>query len=169
MFTVSVARSFVAQHYLTVPDPGQEGIRHSHHYTVEATFFGPGLNEYGYLIDIDDATAALETTVESFRDRTLNDLAAFDGLNPSAERFARIFADRLLESIEPSPATRLRVVVDEDEVASVSYERSLTGHDADTARGDVTEHEPGDDPPATHERRETPIRKQATDEGPNGR
>ena len=125
MYSVSVSRSFVAQHYLTVPDPGPEGELHSHTYTVEATFRGPELDEYGYLVDIDAVIAALEAVVDAFRDRTLNDLPAFEGENPSAERFARVFGDRLLERLEPEPATELEISLREDDVARVRHERAL--------------------------------------------
>ena len=125
MYSVSVSRSFVAQHYQTVPDPGPEGELHSHTYTVEATFRGPELDEYGYLVDIDAVIAALEAVVDAFRDRTLNDLPAFEGENPSAERFARVFGDRLLERLEPKPATELEISLREDDVARVRHERAL--------------------------------------------
>ncbi len=125
MYAVSVSRAFVAQHYLTVPDPGPEGTLHSHHFTVEATFSGPELNQYGYLVDIDAVIEALEAVVESFRDETLNELAAFRGLNPSAEHFARIFADRLADRLTPPEATQLEIELQEDDVATVSYDRTL--------------------------------------------
>ncbi len=125
MYSVGVSRSFVAQHYLTVPDPGPEGTLHSHHYTVEATFLGPRLDEFGYLVDIDDVNAAIDDLVERYRDETLNDLPAFEGLNPSVEHFARIFGDRLCESLEPEAATDLRVAMREDDVARVVHERTL--------------------------------------------
>ncbi|MFT4881103.1 MAG: 6-pyruvoyltetrahydropterin/6-carboxytetrahydropterin synthase, partial [Salinirussus sp.] len=40
MYTTTVRTDFVAQHYLTVPDPGPEGEPHSHHYEVELEFRG---------------------------------------------------------------------------------------------------------------------------------
>ena len=125
MYAVSVSRTFVAQHYLTVPNPGPEGILHSHQYTVEATFRGPGLDEYGYLVDIDAVIDALEAVVDSLRDRTLNELPALEGRNPSAERLASIVGDRLLERLEPATATELVIRIDEDDIASVSHERPL--------------------------------------------
>ena len=125
MYAVSVSRTFVAQHYLTVPNPGPEGTLHSHQYTVEATFRGPDLDEYGYLVDIDAVIDALEAVVDSLRDRTLNELPALEGQNPSAERLARIVGDRLVERLEPATATELVVRIDEDDVASVSHERPL--------------------------------------------
>lgn len=125
MYTVSVTRSFVAQHWLTVPDPGPEGRLHSHQFTVDVTFEGPELNEYGYLVDIDAVIEALEATVGEFRDETLNELPAFEGRNPSAEHFARIFGDSLLSRLQPETATQVEVELQEDDVASVTHERTL--------------------------------------------
>ena len=70
----------MAQHYLTVPDPGPEGEPHSHHYELELTFRGADLNQYDYLIDIDDAEATLSTLALRYRDELLNDLPEFEGL-----------------------------------------------------------------------------------------
>ncbi len=125
MYAVSVSRSFVAQHFLTVPNPGPEGVLHSHHFTVTATYRGPELNEYGYLVDIDAVTEALDATVETFGDETLNDLPAFAGKNPSAEHFARIFGEQLIERLTPPAATQLEIAIQEDDVATVTHERTL--------------------------------------------
>lgn len=125
MYSVSVSRSIIVQHYLTVPDPGSEGDRHSHQFTVEATLRGPEVNEYEYLVDIDDLVDAMDTVAAFYGDRTLNDLPAFAGSNPSAERFARVFGDRLLERLETDTVTELRVEIEEDDVARVAHERSL--------------------------------------------
>lgn len=125
MYTVSVTRSFIAQHWLTVPDPGPEGTLHSHHFTAEVTFEGPELNEYGYLVDIDAVNKAVEATVAEFRDETLNELLAFEGRNPSAEHFARIFGDSLLTRLQPETATRLKIKLQEDDVASVAHGRTI--------------------------------------------
>ncbi len=123
MYSVTVSRTFVAQHYLTVPDPGPEGTLHSHTYTVEATFRGPELGEYGYLVDIDAVIEALEAVVDGVRDRTLNDMPAFEGKNPSAERFGRILGDRLLERLDPPAATELEIRLEEDDIAAVGHVR----------------------------------------------
>ena len=125
MYSVSVSRTFVAQHYLTVPEPGPEGELHSHTFTVEATFYGPELDEFGYLVDIDDVETAMEATTAEFRDRTLNEMPAFEGLNPSAEHLARRFTARLRERIVPQTATELRIEVREDDTATVSYRTGL--------------------------------------------
>ena len=125
MYTVSVSRACIAQHYLTVPDPGPEGTLHSHRFDVEVSFRGPTLNEYGYLVDIDAVIDALETVVDGVRDRTLNDLPAFEGVNPSAERLAEHVGDRLLDRLDPKPASELAVRVREDDVAEVVHERPI--------------------------------------------
>ena len=125
MFELAVSRDFVAQHYLTVPDPGPvEGEPHSHHYSVEVRFAGPELNEYGYLVDIDAVEAALDDLTERYRDELLNDLPAFEG-NPSVERFARVFADEVATDLDAPTPEQLTVRMWEDEIAWASYERSL--------------------------------------------
>ena len=122
MYELTVTESFVAQHYLTVPNPpAEEAALHSHTFTAEATFRGPELGEYGYLLDIDLAIEALGDAADRYRDETLNDL--LDG-NPSAERLARALFDALADVDAPA-ATELTVTVREDDVASVSYAGAL--------------------------------------------
>ncbi|UPM42748.1 6-pyruvoyl trahydropterin synthase family protein [Halocatena salina] len=126
-YELAVTRDFVAQHYLTVPDPGAEGDVHSHRYTVELRFAGPTLDEYGYLVDIDAVNAVLDDLEERYRDAKLNDLPEFEGTNPSVERFARLFGDRVENEIpEPNP-TALVVRLWEDDSAWASHHRSLDG------------------------------------------
>ena len=130
MYTVSVSSRFVAQHVLTVPDPGPEGELHSHHFGVEVRVRGLELGASGYLLDIDVLTTALERTVADFRDETLNDLPEFEGLNPSVEHLSRVFGDRLLESLDSlgtdlERLETLEVSIDEDDVARVTHERGL--------------------------------------------
>ncbi|RRJ33861.1 6-carboxytetrahydropterin synthase [Halocatena pleomorpha] len=125
MYELAVTRDFVAQHYLTVPDPGAEGNVHSHRYAVELRFAGPTLDEYGYLVDIDAVNAALDSIEKRYRDATLNDLPEFEGTNPSVERFARLLGDRVENAIsEPNP-TQFLVRLWEGESAWASHHRSL--------------------------------------------
>ena len=123
MYSVTVERSFVAQHFLTVPDPGPEGERHSHSYTANVRLAGDELNEYGYLVDIDDVEARLAATVARYRDATLNDLPEFEGLNPSLEQFARLFGDRFLTDFDAPEVESLAVELREDDVAWAAFER----------------------------------------------
>ncbi|MFB6101620.1 MAG: 6-pyruvoyl tetrahydropterin synthase family protein [Haloplanus sp.] len=125
MYRLSVSRDFVAQHYLTVPDPGPEGEVHSHHFEVDVRLAGADLNEYGYLVDIDAVDAALDDLEARYRDALLNDLPEFEAANPSVERFARLFGDRFVATAPTGEATRLTVRMWEDDVAWASHERRL--------------------------------------------
>ncbi|RQG95996.1 6-pyruvoyl trahydropterin synthase family protein [Natrarchaeobius chitinivorans] len=124
MYSVTVSQCLVAQHYLTVPDPGPEGELHSHHFTVAATIRNAELNEHGYVHDIDDVRRAMDAVCGFYADRTLNDCPGFEDRNPSVERFARLFGDRLLEHLEPDGVSELRIEIEEDDVASVAHERT---------------------------------------------
>ena len=118
MYTVTVTESFVAQHFLTVPDPPPgEAELHSHTFRTEVTFRGPELGEYGYLLDIDLARAELDAVADSYRDSTLND--SLEG-NPSVERLAAAIAAELSE-IDAPTVEEVSVTVHEDDVAAVSY------------------------------------------------
>jgi 6-pyruvoyltetrahydropterin/6-carboxytetrahydropterin synthase len=125
MYTVTVQESFIAQHYLTVPDPGPEGDLHSHRFTAEVELRGSDLNEYGYLVDIDAVKAGIATVVDEYADATLNDKPAFAGLNPSVEHFARIFCDRFVTAAAPTNPEAVEVRLWEDEEAWASYETRL--------------------------------------------
>lgn len=124
MYTVTLSRAFVAQHFLTVPNAGPEGERHSHRYELELELRGERLNEHGYLVDIDDARRVLDRTVDRYRDETLNDLPEFEGLNPSLEHFARILCHRLLADVEAPEVESATVTLREDETARASYRRA---------------------------------------------
>ena len=121
MYTVAVKRDFVAQHFLIGGDWGAENERHSHHYAVELQLEGPTLDEHGYLVDIVDIEANLDALVAYYRDRTLNDLPEFAGLNPSIEHFAHILAEALAGRIQAPTLTTLTVVIWENNIAWASY------------------------------------------------
>jgi len=125
MYTVAVRRQFVSQHYLVGGDWGDENQRHSHGYRVEVQLSGERLDPHGYLTDITEIEAALEALVESYRDRTLNELPEFTGLNPSIEHFSRIFGDKLLERLTLSHLDKIRVKIWETDIAWAAYERRL--------------------------------------------
>lgn len=125
MYSTTVLTSFVAQHYLTVPNPGPEGEPHSHHFEVELTFRGPELNEYDYLVDIDDARVALDTLTDRYRDQLLNELPEFEGYNPSVERFARVVFDRVTDIVTDQTVTELQVRIWEDDTAAATYDAAV--------------------------------------------
>ena len=125
MYTVAVGRDFVAQHYLVGGDWGAENERHSHHYRVEVQLKGEALDKHGYLVDIVDLEAGLEALVAYYRDRTLNELPEFMGLNPSIEHFARILCSQLAERIKAPNIKALRVKLWETGIAWAAFEKHL--------------------------------------------
>ncbi len=125
MYTLTVQRDFVAQHYLIGGDWGPENDLHSHHYRIDLELQGDTLDQHGYLVDIVDVENHLNTLVASYRDRTLNDLPTFAGLNPSIEHFSRIFCMAMVDHLQASTLTGLKVVIWENEIARASYHHTL--------------------------------------------
>lgn len=121
MYTVAVKRDFVAQHFLIGGDWGAENEWHSHHYAVEVQLHGETLDRHGYLVDIVDIETHLNALVAHYRDKTLNDLPEFAGLNPSIEHFARIFCTQLAEHIQAETLTAVTVKLWENEIAWASF------------------------------------------------
>jgi 6-pyruvoyltetrahydropterin/6-carboxytetrahydropterin synthase len=121
MYTVTVVRPLIAQHFLTVPNPGPEGDLHSHHFRLEVELAGEELNEYDYLVDIDEVDAALDAIESRYSDETLNDLPEFEGYNPSVERFARVVHERISDEVTTEGVERLTVTMWEDDVANAAY------------------------------------------------
>ena len=121
MYTVAVKRNFIARHFLIGGDWGPENELHSHHYQVEVQMEGPILNEHGYLVDIVEIEANLEEIIAAYRDRTLNELPEFEGLNPSIEHFSRIICRSLSARIHAPNLTTLTVKIWENDIAWASY------------------------------------------------
>ncbi len=121
MYTVAVRRNFVAQHYLIGGDWGTENEWHSHHYQVEVQLAGETLDQHGYLVDIVDIEANLDALVATYRDKTLNDLPEFAGLNPSIEHFSRIFCQAMNGRIHAPNISAITVQMWENDIAWASF------------------------------------------------
>lgn len=122
-----VKRTFVAQHFLTVPNCGKENEWHSHTFTLELTLSAPTLNADGYLVDIVKVTEVMDSVIEGFRDKTMNDLPAFAGLNPSIEHFARIISDQIAPFLEETQIETMHARLWEDDLAWAAYHKELKG------------------------------------------
>jgi 6-pyruvoyltetrahydropterin/6-carboxytetrahydropterin synthase len=125
MYTLTVKRDFIAQHFLIGGDWGDENDLHSHHYTVEVQLQGDELDQHGYLVDIIDLEQKLETLVDYFRDVVLNELPEFVGLNPSIEHFSRIIWHSLAKEISAQNIKEMVIQLWENDIAWVSYRRNL--------------------------------------------
>lgn len=125
MYTVAVKRDFIAQHYLIGGDWGAENKKHSHHYQVELQLHGDSLDANGYLVDIVEIERILDSLVEHYRDRTLNELHEFEGLNPSIEHFSRILGQALTAHLQAENIHSLTVKLWENDIAWASYRAAL--------------------------------------------
>jgi 6-pyruvoyltetrahydropterin/6-carboxytetrahydropterin synthase len=125
MYSVAVRRNFIANHFLTGGDWGPENECHAHHYVVETRFDGTELDHHGYLVDICEVEAALDALVEDYRDKTLNRLAVFEGLNPSLEHFARIIWQAVSDQLQASNIKSMTVRVWENDIAWAAYRKNL--------------------------------------------
>ena len=125
MYTLAVRRDFVAQHFLIGGDWGAENQWHSHHYVLELQLEGDTLDRHGYLVDIVNVEAALEEVVAHYKDKTLNELPEFAGLNPSIEHFSRIVCQQLAERVRADNLTTVAVRIWENDIAWTSYRLAL--------------------------------------------
>ena len=123
-YAVAVRHEFTARHYLIGSDWGAENQLHEHHYVVEIRLEGRQLDRHGYLIDIDAVTAALGEQVGRYRDKTLNSLPEFAGLNPNLEHLARIMGVALAASLD-SHLQGLAVRIWENEFAWAEYRKEF--------------------------------------------
>ena len=125
VYTLAVKRDFVAQHYLIGGDWGAENQWHSHHYQLEVLLEGDTLDQHGYLVDIVDVERSLAELVAYYRDKTLNDLPEFAGLNPSIEHFTRILCNALASRLQATTLTAVRVKIWENDIAWAAYRQVL--------------------------------------------
>jgi 6-pyruvoyltetrahydropterin/6-carboxytetrahydropterin synthase len=125
MYTVAVKRDFIARHYLTGGDGGDEDKPHAHHYMIEVRLEGGTLDEHGYLTDICDIETILDARIDYFRDKLLNDLPEFGGLNPSIEHFARIICQSMAADMQTQQLSAMSVKLWENESAWAQFRQSF--------------------------------------------
>ncbi|NOZ48955.1 MAG: 6-carboxytetrahydropterin synthase [Chloroflexi bacterium] len=122
MYTLSLNRTFIAQHFLTDEDAGPENELHSHLYRVELMIEGEELDPHGYLVDIIDLNVQFDALLDHYRDKSLNDLPEFAGLNPSIEHFGRILCEQMDKALYAPNVTAISIKLYKDTVAWVMYD-----------------------------------------------
>jgi 6-pyruvoyltetrahydropterin/6-carboxytetrahydropterin synthase len=120
-FRVAVRKKFIAQHYLIGGDWGPENELHSHPYMLEVELEGAELDKHGYLVDIVTIEAGMGEIVNYYSEKTLNDLAEFEDLNPSIEHFACILNEMLRPLLSDANLIALTVNLWEHDEAWASY------------------------------------------------
>lgn len=126
MYSISVQKDFIAQHYLIGGDWGEENDPHSHHYVIELIIEHDELDQHGYLVDIVDIEAGLDQTVNYFKDKMLNELPEFEGLNPSLEHFSSIIWQQLVMQVSLSGKGNLEIKLWENETCWAAYKKEYS-------------------------------------------
>ncbi|MDQ7829194.1 MAG: 6-carboxytetrahydropterin synthase [Armatimonadota bacterium] len=129
MFEVGVRARFEAAHRLR-GDFGPATRLHGHTYVVEAVVRGPALSEGGTLIDVGTLRGLLNAAVGEFHYRDLDEVAAFQGQNTTAEVVARrIFAVLQAGLASVRGVDRLRVTVWESPDVFAAYEAAIRSNE----------------------------------------
>jgi len=93
-FEITALRTFAAAHQLRLYDGSLEPL-HGHNWRVKVTVGADRLDSIGVVMDFHELDRALEETITPMRNRHLNELAAFQVLNPSTENVALHIARNL--------------------------------------------------------------------------
>ncbi len=117
MYTLAVRRDFIARHYLIGGNWGAENLPNSHRYVLEVQLEGNELDQHGYLADIVDVEQHLDELIDYYKEKMLNDLPEFAGLNPSLEHFTRILSAALAERINAPNVGAVKIILWENETA----------------------------------------------------
>ena len=125
MFTLGIERRFIARHRMVGGDWGPENELHSHPYRLEVAVEGETLDGHGFLVDLVDLDRRLDGLIGQYRERILNELPAFAGLNPSLENFARILCTSLVAETETAGFGAVTVRLWESDSAWAAFREAL--------------------------------------------
>lgn len=94
MFDLTIIAEFEAAHQL--PDyPGKCCRLHGHNWKVEVTVNGTELNELGMVMDFKELKTEVGKVMDTLDHYYLNELSAFQTVNPTAENIAKYIFDTL--------------------------------------------------------------------------
>ena len=125
MFTLGIERRFIARHRMVGGDWGPENELHSHAYRLEVAVEGETLDRHGFLVDLVDLDRRLDGLIDQYRERILNELPAFAGLNPSLENFARILCTSLVAETKAAGFGAVTVRLWESDSAWAAFREAL--------------------------------------------
>ena len=125
MFTLGIERRFIARHRMVGGDWGPENELHSHPYRLEVAVEGETLDGHGFLVDLVDLDRRLDGLIDQYRERILNELPAFAGLNPSLENFARILCTSLVAETKAAGFGAVTVRLWESDSAWAAFREAL--------------------------------------------
>lgn len=86
-FQITITREFSAAHAIRLYDGSLEPI-HGHNWRVSVTVSADQLDSIGVVMDFHELARLVDEVVGPMRNRSLNDLPEFAGVNPTAENVA---------------------------------------------------------------------------------
>jgi len=122
MYEVSVDETFAAAHNLREYKGKCEDL-HGHNYKVRVTLAGKNVDSTGLLYDFVHLKQVIREIIHGLDHKYLNELPAFDVLNPSAENIARHIYDQMAKQLRETPngAVVARITVWETETTAATY------------------------------------------------
>ena len=120
MYEVKIITSFSAAHRLENFYGKCEAL-HGHKWKVEVCLTGERLGEAGLVRDFGVVKARTREILEEIDHKFLNELPAFQNLNPSSENLARYLFERLGAVLNDDMVSVSRVSVWESDTSCASY------------------------------------------------
>jgi len=93
-FEISTTRTFSAAHQLRMYDGSLEPL-HGHNWQIRATVGRSELDNIGVVMDFHELQRRVNAIVDPMHNVNLNDLPAFQSINPSAENVALVVGQKL--------------------------------------------------------------------------
>ncbi len=121
MYELKVISSIAAAHRLRGIEGRCEDL-HGHNWKVEVFVTGEELGADGLLIDFKWIKKATEKVLQELDHKFLNELDAFEGLNPSSENLARHIHESLRKHLNQQNIRVSRVTVWESDTAAATYQ-----------------------------------------------
>jgi 6-pyruvoyltetrahydropterin/6-carboxytetrahydropterin synthase len=120
LYELKVISSIAAAHQLKGIGGKCEDL-HGHNWKVEVFVTGEELGTDGLLIDFKWIKRATEEVLQRLDHKFLNELGAFEGLNPSSENLARHIHESLRKRLNRKDVTVSKVTVWESDSAAATY------------------------------------------------
>ncbi|MEF8834860.1 MAG: 6-carboxytetrahydropterin synthase [Candidatus Thermoplasmatota archaeon] len=130
IYSLSLNKNFTAEHFLPMIE-GDENRLHSHDYNLSIRIEGNELDKNGFLIDIVRLNQIVDSMIDGYKGRVLNELESFEGENPTLENFSRILYDDLVSRMKVQAEKEIRrissieVFLWESEEANASYQEEV--------------------------------------------
>jgi 6-pyruvoyltetrahydropterin/6-carboxytetrahydropterin synthase len=120
LYELKVISSISAAHQLKGIEGKCEAL-HGHNWKVEVFVTGEELGPDGLLIDFKWIKRATEEVLQGLDHKFLNELSAFEGLNPSSENLAHHIHESLRKQLNRKNVTVSKVTVWESDTAAATY------------------------------------------------